>query len=100
MTYSLVHRSVWRFLFNMSLQLGVGLGLEMAHGFFKVGTIYTVGVGNQSLLKLILIICFLQVLFSSLSFFCFDCRSLEGSTAGIDIYELIVLPSLEIFQNI
>ena len=32
----------------MSLQLGVGLGLEMAHGFFKVGTIYTVGVGKSN----------------------------------------------------
>ena len=70
-------------VFNLVLQLGIGLGLEMVHGSVSVLLLYTLGVrshfnriANYSPPPHI------QVLAGSLSFFCFDCGSLLGASGG------------------
>jgi len=70
LTYSLLHVGEGHLIFNLVLQLGIGLGLEMVHGSVSVLLLYTLGV-----------------LAGSLSFFCFDCGSLLGASGGL--YSLI-----------
>jgi len=67
LTYSLMHVSPGHLIFNLALQLGVGMGLEMVHGTFSVMILYVLGV-----------------LSGSLAFFCFDCGAMLGASGGID----------------
>ena len=49
-TYSLVHSGIEHLLVNVFLQLLVGLMLEMANGWWRVGLVYFIGVIAGSLL--------------------------------------------------
>ena len=44
LTYSMLHVGVGHLFFNLTLQLGIGLGLEMAHGTISVIILYFFGV--------------------------------------------------------
>ena len=85
MTYSLMHVSPGHLIFNLALQLGVGMGLEMVHGTLSIMILYVLGVrrftypkqGRQPQL-------ISQVLSGSLAFFCFDCGAMLGASGGIN----------------
>ena len=68
-------------VFNLVLQLGIGLGLEMVHGSVSVLLLYTLGVRSHFYRKANYLPP-IQVLAGSLSFFCFDCGSLLGASGG------------------
>lgn len=65
-TYCLVHVDPGHLVLNLSLQLIIGLGLEMTHGKLRVMALYAIGV-----------------LASSLAFFCFDEGILHGASGGL-----------------
>ena len=44
LTYSLLHVGAGHMIFNLVLQLGIGLGLEMVHGSISVMILYVLGV--------------------------------------------------------
>ena len=44
LTYSLLHVGAGHMTFNLVLQLGIGLGLEMVHGSISVMILYILGV--------------------------------------------------------
>ena len=44
LTYSLLHVGAGHMIFNLVLQFGIGLGLEMVHGSFSVMILYVLGV--------------------------------------------------------
>ena len=44
LTYSMLHVGVGHLFFNLTLQLAIGLGLEMAHGTISVIILYFFGV--------------------------------------------------------
>ena len=44
LTYSLMHVSPGHLIFNLVLQLGVGMGLEMVHGTLSIMILYILGV--------------------------------------------------------
>ena len=68
-------------IFNLVLQLGIGLGLEMVHGTIRVMILYVLGVREDIKLDHTPSLS-TQVLAGSLSFFCFDCGSLLGASGG------------------
>ena len=68
-------------IFNLVLQLGIGLGLEMVHGSVSVLLLYTLGVRSH-FYRIANYPPSIQVLAGSLSFFCFDCGSLLGASGG------------------
>merc|ERR1719264_1675125 len=83
LTYSLIHLETSHLLLNVSLQLIVGLSLEMVHGTRRVIPLYVLGVGfNGNAQK-----CVSKVLSGSLAFFCFDCGAMIGASGGL--YSLI-----------
>ena len=47
-TYSLLHVDFGHLFFNLLLQCGVGLGLEMVHGTISVMILYVLGVGSEA----------------------------------------------------
>ena len=49
LTYSLVHSGFGHIILNVTIQLIVGLPLEMAHGSLPVAAVYLVGVVSGSL---------------------------------------------------
>jgi len=49
LTYSLLHSSWWHLTFNLVVQAGLGVPLEMVHGSGRVATIYISGVLAGSL---------------------------------------------------
>ena len=49
LTYSLLHVGAGHMIFNLVLQLGIGLGLEMVHGSISVMILYVLGVREDSL---------------------------------------------------
>ena len=69
-------------VFNLVLQLGIGLGLEMVHGSVSVLLLYTLGVRSHFNRIANYSPPHIQVLAGSLSFFCFDCGSLLGASGG------------------
>ena len=78
LTYSLIHLETSHLLLNVSLQLIVGLSLEMVHGTRRVIPLYVLGVGfNGNAQK-----CVSKVLSGSLAFFCFDCGAMIGASGG------------------
>ena len=46
-TYSLLHVDFGHLFFNLLLQCGVGLGLEMVHGTISVIILFVLGVGRR-----------------------------------------------------
>ena len=46
-TYSLLHVDFGHLFFNLLLQCGVGLGLEMVHGTISVMILFILGVGGK-----------------------------------------------------
>ena len=52
LTYSLLHLEPGHLLLNVSLQLLVGLSLEMVHGTRRVIPLYILGVGFNGKAKL------------------------------------------------
>ena len=68
-------------IFNLVLQLGIGLGLEMVHGSVSVLLLYTLGVRSH-FYRIPNYSPPIQVLAGSLSFFCFDCGALLGASGG------------------
>ena len=81
LTYSLLHVGEGHLIFNLVLQLGIGLGLEMVHGSVSVLLLYTLGVRSH-FYRITNYSPPIQVLAGSLSFFCFDCGSLLGASGG------------------
>ena len=83
----------------MSLQLGVGLGLEMAHGFFKVGTIYTVGVGKSNPGEAF--ISYMKKMMKKLIYhlFLFRCFSVRFPFSALTVEALRDLLQVSIFVN-
>ena len=53
-TYSLVHAGYEHILVNISLMLLVGLSLEMTNSWWRVATVYTLGLLTGSLLSSLL----------------------------------------------
>ena len=49
LTYSLLHVGAGHMIFNIVLQFGIGLGLEMVHGSFSVMILYVLGVREDAL---------------------------------------------------
>ena len=49
LSYCLIHNSWWHLAFNVTLQLLLGVPLEMVHGSARVGLIYSSGVLAGSL---------------------------------------------------
>ena len=47
-TYCLVHVDPGHLVLNLSLQLIIGLGLEMTHGKLRVMALYAIGVGSSN----------------------------------------------------
>ena len=47
LTYSLLHVGAGHMIFNLVLQLGIGLGLEMVHGTIGVMILYILGVREE-----------------------------------------------------
>ena len=49
LTYSLLHVGAGHMIFNLVLQFGIGLGLEMVHGTISVMILYVLGVSKEAL---------------------------------------------------
>ena len=83
LTYSLLHLETGHLLLNVSLQLLVGLSLEMVHGTRRVIPLYILGVGfNWKANLKVGTKCEFKVLSGSLAFFCFDCGAMIGASGG------------------